>query len=105
MKDSYLAHSTGGQGNSLAYISTRNFPSLREVVSSSTKVLQETYFWSALHYHRSRETQVATKAGENFASVDLSSKQPNSPALLGEGWGKASPLLYNAKGTVDLWTF
>lgn len=102
MKDSYLSHSTGGQGHSLAYVSVRNFPSQREVVSSSSKVLQETYFWSVLHYHRNRETQVAIKAGENLASVDLSCKQPNSLALLGEGWGKASPLLYNVKGTIDL---
>lgn len=69
VKDNYLTHSTGGQVHSVAYVSARNFPSQTEVVSSSSKVLQETYFWSVLYYHRSRGTQVATKAGGNLTSV------------------------------------
>jgi len=82
VKDSYLTHSTGGQGHSLAYVPARNFPSQREVVSRSSKVSQETHFWSVLHHHSSRGTQVAIRAVENLASVDLSSKQRKSPALL-----------------------
>lgn len=48
---------------------------------------------------------MATKAGKNLASADLSSEEPNSPELLGEGWGEVCPLLYNVKGTVHLWAF
>lgn len=51
------------------------------------------------------QKQVAMKAEEKLASVELSAKQPNCRVLLGEGRGNASPVLYNVKGDTDLWAF
>lgn len=100
VKDSYLTHSMGGQGHSLADTSRylQGISHLHEyVLPTASRSYRKTSFWSGLCYHRSRGTEVPTKAGFSRPII-WRAKFPRTPR---RRLGKSN----NVKSTVHLWAF